>query len=111
MAGSPRRLALGAVLYRLWRSPAEALPGLLPQGREERLGAPASSTAQCPPSRRAGRPAPRERVAARAHAVDPALPRSRIAAALAEGVGEQQNHRVPPGGQGRPPPDGCRAPG
>jgi predicted acyl esterase len=49
----------------------------LPQGRGHRLDAPAARRAQDPPSRREVRRAPRERVAARAHALDALLPESR----------------------------------
>ena len=72
MAGSARRLALGAVLYRLRREAAEALLRLFPQGREERLGQAAARAAAGAPSRREIRRAARERMAARAHAVDAA---------------------------------------
>ena len=54
----------------LRRGPAEALLRPFPQGRGHRLGQAAAGVAQHPPSRREIRAARRERMAARAHAMD-----------------------------------------
>src|SRR6266850_4514071 len=76
MAGSARRLALGAVLHRLRPQAAARLLRSLPEGQAERLGQEAARAAQRAASRRALRAALRERMAAQAHQVDAVLPRS-----------------------------------
>ncbi len=75
VARDARRRALDALLHRLRPRDAEEVLRLLPEGREERLGPAAESAAPDPPSRRALRRACRERMAARAHALDQAVPR------------------------------------
>src|SRR5213075_975415 len=62
VARGARRLALGAVLYRLWRGPAETVLRLLPQRQAERLVRAASRAAQRAPSRGEVRDPPRERM-------------------------------------------------
>src|SRR6266851_5355022 len=76
MAGSARRLALGAVLHRLRPQSAARLFRSLPEGQAERLGQAAARAAQRAASRRALRAAPRERMAACSHEVAALLPRS-----------------------------------
>ena len=85
VAGGARRLALGAVLHRLRRRPAEALLRPLPQGRGQRLG-PAAARCSCKVRHPGERfvDAPRERVAARAHAVDAASTSTRATCALGD---------------------------
>ena len=70
MARGARHRALDALLHRLRRRPAEEVLRLFPQGREERLGQAAARAAQRPPSGRKVRHPPRDRLAARAHAMD-----------------------------------------
>ena len=77
VAGGARRHPLHAVLRQVRPGPAEALLRSLPQGRGQRLGAAAEGAAQHPPSRRKVRAARRERMAARAHAMDQVLSASR----------------------------------
>src|SRR4029079_17401521 len=74
MAGSERRIALGAVLHRLRDWPAEEILRFLPEERKERLGQAAPRPAERPPPRREVRAAPRERMASGPHEVDEVLP-------------------------------------
>src|SRR3954449_1079375 len=94
MAGSARRLALGAVLYRLRRRAAEALLRLFPQGRTQRLGPAAAGAAPGAPSAREVRPARRGRMAARAHAVDALLSRPAGDAPHARGAAIAEGARL-----------------
>src|SRR5262249_30439233 len=87
MAGGSRRLALGAVLYRLRREAAEAVLRSFPQRRGQRLGQAAAGAAAGAAPRREVRAAPRERVAARAHAMDALPPRPEGSRALREARG------------------------
>src|SRR2546428_14038283 len=77
MAGSARRLALGAVLHRLRPQAAARLFRSLPEGQAERLGPEAARAAQRAASRRALRAAPRERMAACPHEMAALLTRFR----------------------------------
>ena len=77
MAGGARRHALHAVLRQVRPGPAAQVLRPFPQGRRQRLGQAAQGAAQHPPSRREVRAARRERMAARAHAMDQALSASR----------------------------------
>ena len=79
MAGGARRYPLHAFLQQLRRSFAEAFLRPLPQGRGHRLEQAAARVAQHPPSGREIRAARRERVAARAHAMDEIFPAARWA--------------------------------
>ena len=70
MAGSARRHPLHALLQQLRNGRAEALPRPFPQRRGHRLGQAAARVAQHPQARRKIHAARRERMAARAHAMD-----------------------------------------
>ena len=69
----PRHRALDPLLHRLRRRPAEEVLRPFPQGRGDRLGQAAEGAAPGAPSRREVRRAARERMAARAHAMDQVL--------------------------------------
>ncbi len=73
MARSARHRALDAFLHGLRRRPAEEVLRPLPQRRGHRLGQAAEGAAAGAPSRREIRRAARERMAARAHAMDQVL--------------------------------------
>ena len=74
MAGGARRHAFHPVLRQIRAGLAAPLLRAFPQGRGHRLGQAAEGAAQHPPSGREIRAARRERMAARAHAVDEIFP-------------------------------------
>src|SRR5262249_56333805 len=97
--------ALDTLLHRLRREPPEAVLRPLPEGRGHGLDEAAEGRAAGAPPRRALRRAPRERMAARAHEVDEALPRSERSGPRARArraPRRRQLRRLPPGPD--PPP-------
>ena len=89
VAGGARRHPLHAVLRQVRPGPAAQVLRPFPQGRGQRLGQAAEGAAQRPPSRREIRAARRERMAARAHAMDQVLSASRPRAATAAAGGRR----------------------